>query len=400
LGKKEQKWNFNEVIDRTGTNAIKWEPEYLKLFFGQEDLLPLWVADMDFRAPQILIDRLVARAEHGIFGYTGAGKAYRQAVIDWFERKHNWSIDEDWLQFSPGVVPAINFIIQAFSHPGDKVIIQEPVYYPFKSSIENNGRQVLINELLIKDNKYLMDFDDLEKLCEDKRARIFILCNPHNPVARVWTKEELKKLAEICLKHNILVIADEIHCDLTFNDHKHIPYPTISKECAQNCIVTTAPSKTFNIAGMKTSNMITPNDELRQTLQNKMESLSIRGPTIFGAIALETVYNEGDEWLASALQYIQANYDFLKGFIENSFPNCTVFDLEGTYLAWVDFRSLGLEPKKLDEVIKKEAQVALDDGAMFGKSGEGFQRFNLACPQSILEEALNRMLKALKPYFK
>ncbi|MBD3190877.1 MAG: putative C-S lyase [Candidatus Heimdallarchaeota archaeon] len=397
---QQEEWNFDEIIDRKGTKAIKWSPKFMEMLFGTGDLLPLWVADMDFRAPQVLIDKLSQRVDHGIFGYTVAGESYSQAVIDWFQRRHNWSIEKDWMIFSPGIVPAINFLIQTFTHPGDKVIIQEPVYYPFASVIRNNGRFVLNNELLLKDDHYQIDFADLKKQCETPRAKMLILCSPHNPVARVWTQEELTELGKICLKNDILVVSDEIHCDLIFPGHEHIPFARINEDFQQNSIICTAPSKTFNIAGLKASNIIIPNEQLRKEFAQTMANVSIRGPTIFGGLALETVYNECEAWLDSLLVYIQENFQFLKEFVEKHLPGVKVLDLEGTYLAWVDFRGLGLNAEKLDEIMKKEAKVGLDDGAMFGESGKGFQRFNLACPKAILKEALERIQEAFKEYLK
>ncbi len=398
---QERNWNFDEVVSRKDTKAIKWDQEFMKDYFKVDvELLPLWVADMDFRAPKALLDALKRRVEHGIFGYSLPGDSYYKAIIDWFQRKHNWIIEKEWLLFAPGVVPAIQFIIQTFTVPGDKIIIQEPVYYPFKSSIQENGRIVLNNQLVIKNNRYEIDFKDLEEKCKTPRVKILILCSPHNPVARVWTKEELTKLGNICNKYNVLVISDEIHCDLVLPDQTHVPYASITKKFADKSITCTAPSKTFNIAGLKTSNTIISNKILREKLAITMQNVSIRSSGIFGGLALETVYNECEDWLEDLLVYLKSNFDFMVKYFEENIPGAVVFDLEGTYLAWVDFRALGLDPKKLDEIIKKEAKVGLDDGAMFGESGSGFQRFNLACPKSILEEALGRIRDSLDSHIK
>ena len=396
----EKKWNFDEVVDRTNSNAIKWDQKLMREYFKVEnDLLPLWVADMDFRAPNVLIDALKKRAEHGIFGYTMSGESYREAVVNWFQKRHNWTIEKEWLLYSPGVVPAVKFIIQTYTRPGDKIIIQEPVYYPFKSSIEENGRIMLNNQLVINNGHYEIDFKDLEEKCKIPITKMLILCSPHNPVSRVWTKEELTKIGKICNKYNVLVLSDEIHCDLVFPGYTHTPYASISKKFADNCITCTAPSKTFNIAGLKASTTIVSNKELREQLQTTMQNVSIMGPSIFGGIALETVYNDCEDWLDALLVYIKSNFDFLVNYLKEKMPGVGVFELEGTYLAWVDFRSLGIEPKKLDELIKKEAKVGLDDGLMFGESGGCFQRFNLACPKSILKEALDRIRASLESYF-
>jgi len=392
---KKSKWNFDEIIDRTKTSAIKWDQKFMKKYFKYDDMLPLWVADMDFRAPDELLNALKKRAEHGIFGYQMAPDSYYDAIINWFKRRHEWVIEKDWIKFAPGVVPAINFIIQYFSHPGDSIIIQEPVYYPFASQIKYNGRNVVNNQLKIKENRYVMDYKDLEKKCKQPRVKQLILCSPHNPVGRVWTKEELTKLGEICNENNVLVISDEIHCDLIFPGNKHIPYAIISDEFAQKSITCVAPSKTFNIAGLKTSNTIIPNKILRDDYNEKITSMSIRAPSIFGAVATEAVYNECEEWLEELLKYIQRNFEFLKSYLADYNPDIEVFNLEGTYLPWVDFRKLGIKPKELDRCIKEDGKVCLDDGGMFGKTGKGFQRFNLACPKSILEDALDRITKAL-----
>lgn len=392
---KKGKWNFDGIIDRTETSSVKWNNEFMKKNFKYDDMLPLWVADMDFRAPDELLDALRERVDHGIFGYSVTPDSYYDAIINWFKRRHDWSIEKDWIKFAPGVVPAINFIIQYFSQPGDNIIIQEPVYYPFASQIKSNGRNVVNNQLVIKDNHYEMDFEDLEKKCKEKRTKLLILCSPHNPVGRVWTKKELTKLGEICNENNVLVIPDEIHCDLIFPGHKHIPYATISKEFAQKSITCVAPSKTFNIAGLKSSNVIIPNEILCDEFVAKCSSLSIRGPAIIGAVATEAVYNKCEEWLEELLKYIWQNFEYLKSYFAEYNSDIEVFNLEGTYLPWIDFRKLGIDPKELDRCIKEDGKVCLDDGGMFGESGKGFQRFNIACPRSILEEALDRITKAL-----
>ena len=392
---KKSKWNFDEIIDRQGTYSVKWDPEVMEMQFKTGDLLPLWVADMDFKAPDVLLNALKRRVEHGIFGYTYPKEPYYLAIINWFKKRHNWQLKKDWIKNCPGVVPAINFIIQGFSKPGDNIIIQEPVYYPFSSSIKNNGRMVVINELVIKDNHYEIDFKDLEEKCKQPRTKLFILCSPHNPVGRVWTKNELKKLGDICIDNNVLVIADEIHCDLIFEGHKHIPFASISKKFADNSITCVAPSKTFNVAGLKASNVIIPNKRILDEFTTITTNASIRGLSIFGYLTTEVVYNECEDWLDELLVYLWNNYLFLKEFFKKYLPSVKVFDLDGTYLPWVDFRLLGIDPKILDEIIKKDAKVGLDDGAMFGKSGAGFQRFNIACSKVILQNALEKIRDAI-----
>jgi cystathionine beta-lyase len=390
-----KKWNFDEIVDRNGTNAVKWDPKFLEELFGVGDLLPLWVADMDFKAPDVLLDALKERINHGVFGYTIPGDSYYQSIINWFKRRHNWKIEKDWIKISPGVVPAINFIIQGFSKPGDNIIIQEPVYHPFASCIKGNGRIVLNNELVIKEKRYEMNFKDLEEKCKSHRTKQLILCSPHNPVGRVWTKSELKQLGEICIDNNVLVISDEIHCDLIFQNNKHIPFASISKKFADSSITCVAPSKTFNVAGLKSSNVIIPNKKLLDEFTTVTTNLTIRGITILGYIATETVYNKCEEWLDALLEYLWKNYLFMVEFFKENLPTVKVFDLEGTYIPWVDFSALGIDHKILDDIIKKDAKVGLDAGTKFGESGAGFQRINIACPQAILKEALERIHKAI-----
>ncbi len=313
------KWNFDEIIDRKCYGTIKWKPEFLKRWLKYEDLLPLWVADMDFRAPKAITDAMIKRINHGIFGYTLPEEDFYQATIDWFQRRHNWIIQRDWFVYTPGIVSAICNLVLAFSKPGDKIIIQEPVYYPFKESIKNNGRRALVNPLKLIDDHYEMDFEDLEKKIKDPRAKILILCSPHNPIARIWQREELIKLGNICIKNNILVISDEIHCDLIFPGFKHIPFASLSEEFAQNSVTCTAGSKTFNIAGLQTSNIIIPEPVKRQIFVNQMERLSLTFPGIFGAIALKTAYNECEDWLDAAMVYIKRNYEFLKNLFKKDY---------------------------------------------------------------------------------
>jgi cystathionine beta-lyase len=386
---------FDEIIDRSNTGSIKWDPFYLKKLFGKEDLLPLWVADMDFRAPQPVIDALVERVKHGIFGYTGPDPIkYNNSVINWFRRRHNWTLHESWLVFSPGIVQACTYLIQRFTNPGDKVIIQDPVYYPFASLIKNNGRRVSSNQLVLDGLQYRMNYEDLEEKAKDPRVKAIILCSPHNPVGRVWIKKELTKLGNICLENDILVISDEIHCDLVYPKHKHIVFASISEEFAQHSIICTAGSKTFNLAGFQHSNVIISNVKLRESFKVQMEANALTIPNAFGALALQVAYDEGEEWLNSLIQVLERNLSFLKSFISKHLPTVSVIEPEGTYLVWLDFRALGLDHKELEKKMLKDAKLALDSGYKFGIGGEGFERINIACPLSILEESLERISKA------
>ena len=395
---QQEHFDFDTIVDRSNTQSVKWEPRMIKHYIGSEDLFPLWVADMDFKAPDVILQALHKRVEHGIFGYTTVGKEYIESIQNWYRRRHDWEIDSKWLKYSPGIVPAVNFIIQQFSKPGDKIIIQPPVYYPFKDSIEKNGRQLLNNELIQSNSRYTMNFDELEELTNQKRVKMLILCSPHNPVGRVWTKEELTKLGNICLTHNILVLADEIHGDLIFPEQTQIPFASISEEFAQNSITCTAPTKTFNLAGLHVSNVIIPNKQIRDEFKTKMHTLDIQVPTIFGAEAMIAAYNHGEPWLDAVLDYIKENYFYFTQAIKQILPKVIIFPLEATYLVWVDFRSLGLSPDKIDNIIKQKAKLALDRGKKFGKGGEGFQRFNIACPRSILQDVIDKLETAFQPY--
>ena len=383
---------FDEVIDRSNTGSIKWDPFYLKEIFGKEDLLPLWVADMDFRAPQPVIDALVERAKHGIFGYTGPDPLkYNNSVINWFKRRHDWILHKDWLVFSPGIVQACTYLIQRFTNPGDKVIIQEPVYYPFMSIIKNNGRRIVSNQLKRENTYYRMNFEDLEEKAKDPRTKALILCSPHNPVGRVWTKKELTRVGEICLENDVLVISDEIHCDLIYPKYKHVVFASISEEFAEHSVTCTAGSKTFNLAGFQHSNVIIPNKKLRETFKVQMEANALTIPNAFGALALQVAYDEGEEWLDSLILVLDRNLAFLKSYVSNNLPEISVIEPEGTYLVWLDFRAYGFNYEELEKKILEETKLALDAGSKFGKGGEGFERINIACPLSILKECLDRI---------
>ncbi|MFX1575055.1 MAG: MalY/PatB family protein [Promethearchaeota archaeon] len=385
---------FDEIIDRTETQSAKWD------VYGK-DLLPLWVADMDFRAPQPIIDAITDRARHGIFGYSYFHNTYFDAVLRWFKRRYNWEIKREWLNFTPGVLPAINIAIKSFSNPGDKIIVQNPVYYPFFGAIKNNGRHIQFNPLKLSNGRYHMNFDDLKEKVKDPRVKMVILCSPHNPVGRVWTREELTQLGEICIDNGILVVSDEIHCDLIYSGYTHINFASINDEFANNSITCTSLSKTFNLAGLQLSNIIIPNQNLRRSFTNSIESIFIPEefgylPNSLSLVAFTAAYQKCDEWLDSLILYLEKNVEFLKLFLKNKIPEVQVIEPEGTYLVWLDFRKLGIDDDKLEDFLHKEAKVALDNGAMFGENGKGFQRINIACPRSILEDALKRIHRAVK----
>lgn len=381
------KYDFDEIIQRRNTNCVKWDR-------GYEDVLPMWVADMDFKAAQPIIDALQRKLESGIYGYTMHPEAYYQAIISWFERRHNWKLQKDWILFCPGIVPALNQLVKAFTEPGDKVIIQSPVYYPFYRVVTNNGCEVAVNPLKFEGSQYVMDYEDLEKKASDPKTKLLFLCSPHNPGGRVWTAEELTRLGEICLRNNVLVITDEIHCDLVYDGYKHVPFGSISEDFLKNSITCTAPSKTFNLAGLQVSNLIIPDKELRQRVKHTLEINEIGEPNIFAVESLIAAYNEGEEWLEQLMEYLKGNLQYLINYFKENFPSLKVIVPEGTYLIWVDCRELGLTSKDLNDFFLNKAKVWFNNGRMFGEDGEGFVRINIACPRTLLEEGLNRVKKA------
>jgi cystathionine beta-lyase len=397
----EKDWNFDEIIDRSNTGSMKWEPGILRMKFGAggEDLLPLWVADMDFLSPLVVRQAMEKRLAHQIYGYTLLDGGYNQALISWCLGRHQWKIKKEWILTTPGVVPATNYLIQRFTNPGDKVLIQTPVYYPFAQSIIANGRRVMENPLKRGDDHYFMDIEDLEKKAADPRVKLAILCSPHNPVGRVWNKEELEQFGKICVDNNVLVFADEIHCDLIMEGYKHTCFANISDKFAQNSITANSPSKTFNLAGLQQSSLIIPNRKIRNEISIYFETLGM-GPlgssTLFGAIGAKAAYNDGEPWLDDLLLYIRDNFYYLKTSLETRLPGVKVFDLEGTYLAWADFNPLGLSHQKIIQIIEEEAGIALDHGDWFGQDGAGFERFNIACPRAILEKAVEALVTCFK----
>lgn len=386
------KYDFNEVIDRHNTNSVKWD--FNKEKFGEEDVIPMWIADMDFKAPEAIIEAIKKRADHGVFGYTAPDENYYKSIINWMDKHHNFKVEKQWICPAPAVVPALYWIVQNYTEKGDKVIIQPPVYHRFKGAIEDNQRIVVENPLKLVDGKYYMDFEDLEKKI-DSKVKLLFLCSPHNPVGRVWTNEELTRLGEICLKHNIIVVSDEIHSDLVFDGYKHIAFPNISEDCANNSIICTAPTKTFNIAGLQICNIIIPNGELRDKFLHALKINAMGDLNTFGIVALEAAYNEGENWYREMLNYIQGNFNFLENYLREYLPEIKVIKAEATYLAWVDFTALGMNNEELRDFLLKKAKVAFNDGYIFGKTGDGFQRVNLACSRYTLQEGLRRITKAL-----
>ncbi len=392
---------FNKEIDRSNTNAIKWEiiqdsnnPEkWIKTdqFFGENRILPMWVADMDLSSPKVVQDALKERAEHPIYGYTSAGDTYYEAVTGWMKRLHGWDVEADWIVTTPGVIPALYLMVRHFTDPGDKVLVQQPVYYPFFSAIKNNDRQIVSNSLVLENGVYRMDFDDLEEKAADPKVTMAILCSPHNPVGRVWEKEELQQFTEICLKHNVLIVADEIHGDLIYPGNQFYPIGLLEDELLENCVICTAPSKTFNLAGLQTSNIIIPNQQLRERFKTAIKLIGYIGPNPFGMVACRAAYNHGEEWLGKLLEHLNSNLNLLIRRFGERIPQIPIIKPQGTYLVWLDCRSLNLDHLELRKLMLEKARVFLDEGYIFGDEGKGFERINIACPQSILEEAIDRI---------
>jgi cystathionine beta-lyase len=397
---------FDEELDRRGTNSLKWEFvqseadlerwERTDRFLGKDRVLPMWVADMDFRCPEPVIQAVIARAQQGVYGYTMPGSDFYDAVVNWMRQRHGWEIDPDWICLTSGVVTALNMLVRAFTSAGDRVLIQPPVYYPFFSAIQNNGAEVLSSGLIYAGGRYQMDFADLEAKAKDPRVKMAILCSPHNPVGRVWSKEELTRFGEICLKNNVLVVSDEIHGDLIFRGNVFTPFAKISRDFAEHSITCTAPSKTFNLAGLKTSAIIIPDEGLRTAFHNVLRNsgLALAGST-FGVVAFKAAYEQGEPWLEQTLDYLQGNLEYLETYIGQRIPEIEVVRPEGTYLVWLDCRKLGLDKAELKRLMREQARVYLDEGDIFGPEGEGFERINIACPRSILAEALDRIRKAV-----
>jgi len=389
------KYDFDQIHSRRNTNSSKWDT--IKAIFGSEDVIPMWVADMDFAAARPIVEALETRARHEFYGYTQPGAGLIEAIVERLKRKFGWQIEPEWVVFTPGVIPAINIAIRSLTRPGDEVILQEPVYYPFFPIVKQNGCQISTNELKLSDGHYEMDFVDMESKFHPKigmrntpsRVRAIILCNPQNPVGRLWDREELARLGEIVISHGATVVSDEIHCEILFKGYKHTPFAAISEEFEQNCIVCMAPSKTFNLAGLQASSIVIPNKRLRDSFNEARGG--IPGPNLFGLAAMETAYRYGDEWLEQLLDYLQENLEFTLEYFIQRIPRITVIKPQATYLLWLDCRALGLDDMALRSLMREKARVGLDDGFLFGAGGFGFQRMNIACPRGILEEALSRI---------
>jgi len=386
--------NFDEIIPRRNTGSIKYD--FATRRGMPEGLLSLWVADMDFRTPPCVIDALVERSRHGIFGYSDSDDAYFETLRAWFARRFGWDVQSDWLVKTPGIVFAINAAVRSLTQEGDAVLIQPPVYYPFARSINANQRRLVINELVYDGSGYTIDFEDFERKIIENDVKLFILCNPHNPVGRVWMRGELMQMGEICLRHNVIVVSDEIHADFVYVGHEHLVFAALKPEFADISVTCTAPSKTFNLAGLQISNIFIPDHELRSRFAAELAQCGAKMVNIMGIVACQAAYSGGEAWLEELKTYLTGNLDFLREFIAARIPDVKLVEPEGTYLVWLDFRALGMDDSALDELIVHRARLWLDAGPMFGEGGSGFQRINIACPRAILQQALEQLEAAVK----
>ncbi|MCM1253781.1 MAG: pyridoxal phosphate-dependent aminotransferase [Clostridium sp.] len=385
---------FDEVVNRKNTDCLKYDFAVKRGM--PADVLPLWVADMDFKTSSLILDKIKDRVEHGIFGYTESGDAYFKAVSGWMKKHHSLTIKEEWIVKTPGVVFALAMAVKAFTQRGDCVLIQQPVYYPFSEVITDNGRKVVSNDLILhEDGRYGIDFDDFEKKIVKNHIKLFLLCSPHNPVGRVWTKEELLRIADICIKYHVIVVSDEIHEDFVYEGFCHTPFLNIDERVKDICITCTSPAKTFNLAGLQVSNIIIPDNGLRNALKKQIDAAGYSQLNTIGLTACEAAYTDGEEWYGALMKYLQGNLDFVREYLQKELPQIKLIEPEGTYLVWLDFRRLGLCEKELEDLIVHKAKLWLDSGAIFGRSGSGFQRINIAASRSIIKEALERIQQAV-----
>lgn len=383
------KYDFDKTIDRRATNSYKWDS-------APEGVLPMWVADMDFRTASAIIDALQKRVAHGIFGYTRVPDAYYDAVTSWFSRRHGWDIDREWIIYTSGVVPAVSAVIKALTVPGDKVIVQTPVYNCFFSSIRNNGCEIVSNPLRRTADTYEMDFDALERCAADPRAKVMLLCNPHNPAGRVWSPDELTRLGNICLRNGVTVVADEIHCELVYQGFKYTPFASLSDAFLHRSVTCVSPSKAFNIAGLQIANIVAFDNDLRSRIDKAININEVCDVNPFGVAATIAAYNEGEEWLNQLVDYLHGNYEAMVEFCQRELPEFPITRLEGTYLVWMDCSSLGMPSDALEHALLDDARLWLNAGTMYGAEGEGYMRWNIACPRSVMLDGLNRFLNFVR----
>ncbi|MCM1090253.1 MAG: pyridoxal phosphate-dependent aminotransferase [Butyrivibrio sp.] len=391
---KEQNINFDELIERKNTDCLKYDVAEKR---GKpKDVLPLWVADMDFKTSSIVLDVVRQRVEHGIFGYTETGDGYFRAVADWQEKRHGWRVEQSWLMQTPGVVVALALAVKAYTGEGDAVLVQQPVYYPFTEVIEDNGRVAVSSDLVLGDDgRYGIDFTDFEDKIVKHHVKLFLLCSPHNPVGRVWTREELLTLGEICLKHHVTVVSDEIHEDFVYGERRHLVFANLREELREISVTCTSAAKTFNLAGLQVSNIFIPNKELRRSFKRQLNAIGYSQVNTLGLTATEAAYRYGGTWYEAMLYYVKGNIDYVREFLQRELPDIRLIEPEGTYLVWLDFRGLGLTEPDRERLIVEKAGLWLDSGAIFGGAGEGFERINVACPRKTLETALERLKNAV-----
>ena len=384
------KYDFDTIVDRYNTGSVKYDTAERSGM--PADVMPMWVADMDFRAPDEIVSRMRQLCDFGVYGYTMVTDSYFDAVRNWFSSRFDWEVERKWLVTTPGVVFALSAAVKAFTEPGEGVLIQRPVYYPFTEVVENNGRVVVNSSLRYDKGSYAIDYEDLEaKLARDD-VKLMLICSPHNPVGRVWTRDELSKVCRLCLKYNVKMVSDEIHADFVFANREHVPLASLSEQVRENCVVCTAPSKSFNLAGLQISNIFIPNRDMRHAFRRELEKTGLFGVNMVGLCACQAAYESGGEWLDQLKEYLEGNIQFLKSFVNEHMPRIKVVDTEGTYLVWMDLQELNLVDQK--EFIVNKARLWLDTGSMFGDEGRGFERINVACPRAVLEEALNRLKRA------
>ena len=384
------KYDFDTIVDRYNTGSVKYDTAERSGM--PADVMPMWVADMDFRAPDEIVSRMRQLCDFGVYGYTMVTDSYFDAVRNWFSSRFDWEVERKWLVTTPGVVFALSAAVKAFTEPGEGVLIQRPVYYPFTEVVENNGRVVVNSSLRYDKGSYAIDYEDLEaKLARDD-VKLMLICSPHNPVGRVWTRDELSKVCRLCLKYNVKMVSDEIHADFVFANREHVPLASLSEQVRENCVVCTAPSKSFNLAGLQISNIFIPNRDMRHAFRRELEKTGLFGVNMVGLCACQAAYESGGEWLDQLKEYLEGNIQFLKSFVNEHMPRIKVVDTEGTYLVWMDLQELNLVDQK--DFIVNKAGLWLDTGSMFGDEGRGFERINVACPRTVLEEALNRLKRA------
>lgn len=383
------KYNFDEIIPRRGTNSYKWDtPE-------EENVLPMWVADMDFRTAPAIIETLRRRVEHGIFGYTKVPQNYYDTIVKWFINRHQWEIDSQWIIYTSGVVPAISAIIKAMTIPGDKIIVQTPVYNCFYSSIRNNGCKMIANNLIYQEGRYTIDFDDLEHKAADPETKLLLLCNPHNPVGRVWTSEELQRIGDICLQNGVFIIADEIHCELTYEGHNYPPFASLSEEFRLRSATCISPSKAFNLAGLQIANIVAADSNIRSRIDRAINDNEVCDVNPFGVIATIAAYEKSEEWLDALRKYLWENYTYVRYFFKRHLPQYSVLPLEGTYLVWIDCRAAGIGSDNITSCLQNKQKLMVNSGTLYGPGGEGFIRLNIACPRKLLIDGLVRLAKVL-----